>query len=59
MDHYLDTKPLRVSWRPDKGENEVRPNERFPSGILFENDLIRYRLTGTFPSGQTSASSTS
>jgi len=50
MDHYLDTKPLRVFLETDKGENEVDLTNVSPAEF-FRNDLIRYRLTGTFPSG--------
>src|ERR1041385_7919677 len=50
MDQNLDTNPLRVFQETDQGESEIDLTKISPTNF-FRNDLIRYRLTGTFPSG--------
>lgn len=50
MDQNLDTNPLRVFQETDQGDSEIDLAKISPTNF-FRNDLIRYRLTGTFPSG--------
>lgn len=49
MDHYLDSRPLRIFLESDNGEQEIDLATVAPAEF-FKNDLIRYRITGTFPS---------
>jgi uncharacterized protein YjbI with pentapeptide repeats len=50
MDHHLDSRPLRIFLEGDAGEREIDLTKVAPAD-LFQNDLIRYRVTGTVPPG--------